>query len=117
MVRIRLRRTGAKNNPAYRVVVADQNSPRDGAFIETIGHYLPTRQPAIVEIDEEKARKWLAKGAQPSETVASLLKHKGILTGKAAAAAAATTPATTEATAPAATEAPAAEATAEASAQ
>ncbi|HVF85437.1 MAG TPA: 30S ribosomal protein S16, partial [Abditibacteriaceae bacterium] len=56
MVRIRLRRTGAKNNPAYRVVVADQNSPRDGAFIDTIGHYLPTRQPAVVEIDEEKAR-------------------------------------------------------------
>ena len=88
MVRIRLRRTGAKNNPAYRVVVADQKSPRDGAFIETIGHYLPTRQPAVVEIDEEKARKWLALGAQPSETVASLLKHKGILTGAAASAAA-----------------------------
>lgn len=78
MVRIRLRRTGAKNNPAYRVVIADQNSPRDGAFIETIGHYLPTRQPAVVEIDAEKARKWLAQGAQPSETVASLLKKKGI---------------------------------------
>ncbi len=78
MVRIRLRRTGARNNPAYRIVVADQNSPRDGAFIETIGHYLPTRQPAVVEIDEEKARKWLAQGAQPSETVASMLKKKGI---------------------------------------
>jgi small subunit ribosomal protein S16 len=78
MVRIRLRRTGAKNNPTYRVVVADQNSPRDGAFIDTIGHYLPTRNPAIVEIDEDKARKWLSQGAQPSETVASLLKKKGI---------------------------------------
>jgi small subunit ribosomal protein S16 len=78
MVRIRLRRTGARNNPTYRVVVADQNSPRDGRFIETIGHYLPTRQPAVVEINEEKARKWLAQGAQPSETVASLLKAKGI---------------------------------------
>lgn len=78
MVRIRLRRTGAKNNPTYRLVVADQRSPRDGDFIETIGHYLPTRQPAIVEINEEKAREWLAKGAKPSETVASLLKHKGI---------------------------------------
>ena len=78
MVRIRLRRTGAKNNPSYRVVVADQKSPRDGAFIETIGHYLPTRQPAVVVINEDKAREWLAKGAQPSETVASLLKHKGI---------------------------------------
>ncbi len=79
MVRIRLRRTGAKNNPAYRVVVADQASPRDGAFIDSIGHYLPTRQPAVVEIDEAKARKWLSQGAQPSETVASLLRHKGIL--------------------------------------
>ena len=80
MVRIRLRRMGAKNNPTYRVVVADQNSPRDGAFIETIGHYLPTRQPAVVEIDEDKARHWLERGAQPSETAASLLKQKGILT-------------------------------------
>jgi small subunit ribosomal protein S16 len=79
---MRLRRTGAKNNPTYRVVVADQNSPRDGAFIDTIGHYLPTRQPAVVEINEEKARKWLAQGAQPSETVASLLRAKGILDKK-----------------------------------
>lgn len=79
MVRIRLRRTGAKNNPAYRVVVADQNSPRDGAFIETIGYYLPTRQPAVVEIDEAKARKWLEQGAQPSETAASLLRQKGLI--------------------------------------
>ena len=78
MVRIRLRRTGAKNNPAYRIVVADQNSPRDGRFIDTIGHYLPTRQPGVVEIDEAKAREWLAKGAQPSDTVRSLLKHKGL---------------------------------------
>lgn len=80
MVRIRLRRTGAKNNPTFRLVVADQNSPRDGAFIETIGYYLPTRQPAVVEIDEEKARKWLSQGAQPSETAASLLRQKGLLT-------------------------------------
>jgi small subunit ribosomal protein S16 len=79
MLRIRLRRTGAKNNPAYRLVVADQNSPRDGRFVDTIGHYLPTRQPAVVEIDEAKAREWLSKGAQPSDTVKSLLKHKGIL--------------------------------------
>ena len=80
MVRIRLRRTGAKNNPAYRIVVADQRSPRDGAFIDTIGHYLPTRQPHVVEINAEKAREWLLKGAQPSETAASLLRQKGILT-------------------------------------
>ncbi len=79
MVRIRLRRTGAKNNPTYRLVVADQNSPRDGSFIETIGHYLPTRNPAVVEIDEAKARKWISQGAQPSETAASLLRQKGIL--------------------------------------
>jgi small subunit ribosomal protein S16 len=79
---MRLRRGGAKNNPTYRVVVADQNSPRDGAFIDTIGHYLPTRQPAVVEINEEKARKWLSQGAQPSETVASLLRQKGILDKK-----------------------------------
>ncbi len=79
MVRIRLRRTGAKNNPAYRIVVADQKSPRDGAFIETLGHYLPTRQPHVVEIDGAKARKWLAQGAQPSDTALSLLKQKGIV--------------------------------------
>ena len=80
MVRIRLRRTGAKNNPAYRIVVADQKAPRDGAFIDTLGHYLPTRNPHIVEIDAVKAREWLLKGAQPSETAASLLRQKGILT-------------------------------------
>ncbi len=79
MVRIRLRRTGAKNNPAYRIVVADQKSPRDGAFIETIGHYLPTRQPHVVEINAEKARHWLSQGAQPSDTALSLLKQKGIV--------------------------------------
>ncbi len=79
MVRIRLRRTGARNNPAYRLVVADQRSPRDGAFIETIGHYLPTRQPAVLEIDAERARHWVAEGAQPSETVASLMRKKGII--------------------------------------
>ena len=79
MVRIRLRRTGAKNNPAYRIVVADQRAPRDGAFIATIGHYLPTRQPHVVEIDEAQAREWLGKGAQPSETAAGLLRQKGIL--------------------------------------
>ncbi len=79
MVRIRLRRTGAKNNPAYRIVIADQRAPRDGAFIDTIGHYLPTRQPHVVEIDGAKAREWLGKGAQPSETVSSLLRQKGIL--------------------------------------
>ncbi|MDF2440151.1 MAG: small subunit ribosomal protein [Abditibacteriota bacterium] len=79
MVRMRLRRMGAKNNPTYRIVIADQNSPRDGAFIETIGHYLPTRQPAVVEINVERARLWLSRGAQPSDTVASMLRHRGII--------------------------------------
>lgn len=79
MVRIRLRRTGAKNNPAYRLVVAESSSPRDGRFIETLGHYLPTREPAVVEINEERAKHWLQHGAKPSETAASLLKSKGIL--------------------------------------
>jgi small subunit ribosomal protein S16 len=79
MVRIRLRRTGARNNPAYRLVVADSNSPRDGRFIETLGHYLPTRQPAVVEINEERAKHWLSVGAKPSDTAASLLKAKGLL--------------------------------------
>ena len=79
MVRIRLRRTGAKNNPTYRLVVADSNSPRDGRFIETLGHYLPTRQPAVVEINEERARYWIANGAKPSNTAASLLKAKGVI--------------------------------------
>jgi small subunit ribosomal protein S16 len=79
MVRMRLRRTGAKNNPTYRLVVADQKSPRDGAFIETVGHYLPTRQPAVIEVNEEKVRGWLAKGVQPSDTVRGLLKQKGIV--------------------------------------
>lgn len=82
MVRIRLRRTGAKNDPTYRLVVADQAAPRDGAFIDTIGYYLPTRNPAVVEIDETKARKWLLQGAQPSETAASLLRRQGVLTAK-----------------------------------
>ncbi len=78
MVRIRLRRTGAKNNPTYRIVVADQKSPRDGRFIDNIGYYLPTRQPSVCEIDGDKARKWLAQGASPSETVASLLRKAGV---------------------------------------
>ena len=79
MVRIRLRRTGAKNNPTYRIVVADVRAPRDGDFIESIGHYLPTRNPHIVEINEERARHWISNGAQPSDTAASLLRQKGIL--------------------------------------
>jgi small subunit ribosomal protein S16 len=77
-VRIRLRRVGSKKNPIWRVVVADKRSPRDGRTIETIGRYNPQTDPSIIEIDEERARHWLARGAQPSETVAGLLHTKGI---------------------------------------
>lgn len=77
--RIRLRRMGAKKNPFYRVVVADSRSPRDGRFIEEIGYYDPTTDPATVEIDEEKAMKWLRNGAQPSDTAKSLLQKQGIM--------------------------------------
>lgn len=79
MVKIRLRRVGAKNRPMYRVVVADSRSARDGSFIETIGHYNPLADPAIFDIDEDKALKWLGNGAQPTETVSSLLRRLGIL--------------------------------------
>jgi small subunit ribosomal protein S16 len=77
-VRIRLRRLGAKKRPFYRVVVADQRSPRDGRFIEIIGKYHPLEEPSLIEIDEEKALEWLRKGAQPSEQVTNLLRVTGI---------------------------------------
>ena len=79
MVKIRLRRVGAKNRPMYRVVVADVRAPRDGAFIEIIGHYNPLTDPETVAIDEERALKWLGNGAQPTETVARLLTKLGIM--------------------------------------
>ena len=75
---IRLRRTGTRNRPAYRVVVADKKKPRDGRFIENLGHYEPLRNPAGVDIDGERAVYWLQQGAVPSETVASLFKKEGI---------------------------------------
>ena len=78
-VRIRLKRMGAKKTPFYRVVVADARSPRDGRFIEEIGYYNPLTDPAQIKIDEEKALKWLATGAQPSDTVRSLFRKAGIL--------------------------------------
>ncbi|EYE89318.1 30S ribosomal protein S16 [Fervidicella metallireducens AeB] len=78
-VKIRLRRMGAKKAPFYRVVVADSRSPRDGKFIEEIGFYNPTTEPAEVKIDSEKAKKWIANGAQPSDTVRSLFKKAGII--------------------------------------
>ena len=74
MVKIRLRRMGAKKAPLYRVVVADSRYPRDGRFIEEIGYYDPTKEPSVVSIDKEKADKWLANGAQPTDTVKKLLK-------------------------------------------
>ena len=77
-VTIRLRRLGAKKRPFYRVVVADQRSPRDGRFIEIIGKYHPLEDPSLIEIDEEKALEWLKKGAQPSEPVTNLLRKTGI---------------------------------------
>ena len=79
MVKIRLRRVGAKNKPMYRVVVANSQSPRDGAFIEIIGQYNPLADPEVFSINEEKALKWLRTGAQPSETVSRLLFKSGIM--------------------------------------
>jgi len=78
-VKIRLRRMGAKKAPFYRIVVADSRYPRDGRFIEEVGYYDPTKNPSIVKIDEEKAKKWLSNGAQPTETVKSLLKANGVI--------------------------------------
>ena len=77
-VRIRLRREGRKKLPMYRIVIADKDSPRDGRFIETIGTYRPKQKDDNVTLDVEKAREWLAKGATPTETVASLLKKAGV---------------------------------------
>ena len=78
-VKIRLRRMGAKKAPFYRVVVADSRYPMDGRFIEEIGYYDPTKNPADVKIDAEKAKKWIANGAQPTDTVKTLLKKSGII--------------------------------------
>ena len=79
MVKIRLKRMGAHKKPFYRVVVADIRSPRDGRFIEEIGYYNPMTEPAYIKIDEEKAKKWLGNGAQPTNTVKTLFKKTGIL--------------------------------------
>jgi small subunit ribosomal protein S16 len=77
MVKIRLARHGAKKKPFYRIVVTDSRSPRDGRFIDQIGYYDPTKQPSVVEIKKEKLDRWLQHGAQPSETVAQLIKKVG----------------------------------------
>lgn len=77
-VKIRLKRMGAKKAPFYRIIIADSRSPRDGAFIEEIGYYNPLKNPAEIKIDMEKANKWINNGAQPTETVKSILKKADI---------------------------------------
>ena len=79
MVKIRLRRMGAKKAPFYRIVVADSRYPRDGRFIEEIGYYDPTKEPSVISVDTEKANKWIANGAQPTDTVKALLKKNGVI--------------------------------------
>ena len=79
MVKIRLRRVGARKKPSYRLVVADSRAPRDGAFISIIGHYNPLTEPETVVIDEEEALRWLRQGAQPTTTAARLLLKAGIM--------------------------------------
>ena len=79
MVKIRLRRMGAKKAPFYRVVVADSRFARDGRFIEEIGYYDPTKEPSVVKIDAEKAKQWLYNGAQPTDTVREILKKAAVL--------------------------------------
>ena len=78
-VKIRLRRMGAKKAPFYRVVVADSRSPRNGRFIEEIGYYDPTKEPSVVKVDAEKAKKWIANGAQPTDTVRAIFKNNDVL--------------------------------------
>ncbi|MBQ5810710.1 MAG: 30S ribosomal protein S16 [Clostridia bacterium] len=78
-VKIRLRRMGAKRHPFYRVVVADSRFPRNGRFIEEIGYFDPNVEPANVKIDADKAKEWIANGAQPTDTVKALLKKNGVL--------------------------------------
>ncbi len=78
-VKIRLKRLGAKKNPFYRIVVADSRAPRDGRFIEELGYYDPSKEPAVVKIDAEKATKWLKTGAQPSDTVRAIFKKNELL--------------------------------------
>ena len=79
MLKIRLRRTGARNQPSYRVVVADSRAARDGAFIDHLGHYNPRTEPPTLSIDEEKALKWIRQGAQPTDSVKQLLRTLGTL--------------------------------------
>lgn len=78
-VKIRLKRMGAKKAPFYRIVVADSRYPRDGRFIEELGYYDPTKEPSVLKVDDEKAKSWIANGAQPTDTVKALLKKNGTI--------------------------------------
>ena len=78
-VKIRLNRMGAKKNPFYRIVVADSRAPRDGRFIEVLGNYDPSQNPAVVNVDEEKVLDWMGKGAQPTDTVKNLFSKQGLM--------------------------------------
>ena len=78
-VKLRLKRMGAKKAPFYRIVAADSRYPRDGRFIETVGYYDPTKQPAVIKVDKEVALKWLNEGAQPTETVRNILSSQGVM--------------------------------------
>ena len=79
MVKIRLRRMGAKKAPFYRIVVADSRYPRDGRFIEELGYYNPMEEPSVVKVDPEKAKAWIEKGAQPTDTFKALFKKHGVI--------------------------------------
>lgn len=78
-VKIRLRRIAAKKDPFYRIVVADSRYPRDGRFIEEIGYYDPSAEPSVLKVDAEKAKKWIATGAQPTDTVKAIFKKNGVI--------------------------------------
>ena len=80
MLKIRLRRTGAKKQPSYRVVVAQSDAPRDGEFVEVLGYYNPLTEPTTIQLDADKVREWLRKGAQPTDRVSRLLVKSGITT-------------------------------------
>lgn len=79
MLKIRLRRMGAKKQPFYRIIVADSRAPRDGAFVEELGYYNPTTDPAELKVDNERAQQWMKNGAQPTDTVRGLLKKAGAI--------------------------------------
>jgi small subunit ribosomal protein S16 len=91
LLKIRLRRVGAKKQPSYRVVVAESTAPRDGTFIDLLGHYNPLTNPTTFRVDEDKVRTWLSRGAQPTDRVARLLQKSGVIAAPAPAAAAAET--------------------------